>query len=153
MTRNAFHRHPSCPSPTGQYPPPLNPHNALHHSLPHPPHPIPSSLPRQPQLSPPPPRTLLTRPPLHNPLQPKIFPSSLMSFLRRPRYPKRSMLVRHYIVFVFWTRWLVLGWDVDEFVWEVRGAVEFFENVGVAARVQVNVGVGAVFGLDWGGGR
>lgn len=62
------------------------------------------------------------------------------------------MLVRHYIVFVFWIRRLVLGWDVDEFVGEVRGAVEFFEDVGVTARMQVDVGVGAVFGLDEEGG-
>ena len=47
--------------------------------------------------------------------------------------------------------------DVNEFFGEVGGAVEFFEEVGVAGGREVDVGVGGIFGLLWGntlvGGR
>ena len=68
------------------------------------------------------------------------------------------MLIRHYIIFVFRVRRLVLWWDVNEFFGEVWGAVEFFEEVGVAGGGEVDVGVGRIFGLfggrfvsGWGG--
>ena len=57
------------------------------------------------------------------------------------------MLVWHYIILIFWIRWLVLRRDVDEFFGKVWGAVEFFEEVGVAGRGEVDVGVGGIFGL------
>ena len=57
------------------------------------------------------------------------------------------MLVRHYIIFIFRIRRLVLRRDVDEFFGEVGGPVEFFEEVGVAGGGEVDVGVGGVFGL------
>ncbi len=41
--------------------------------------------------------------------------------------------------------------DVDEFFGEVWGAVEFFEEVGVAGGREVDVGVGGIFGLFEGG--
>ena len=62
------------------------------------------------------------------------------------------MLIRHYIIFVFRVRRLVLRRDVDEFFGEVGGAVEFFEEVGVAGGGEVNVGVGRIFGLFGGDG-
>lgn len=63
------------------------------------------------------------------------------------------MLVRHYIIFIFRIRWLVLRRDVDEFFGEVGGAVEFFEEVGVAGGGEVDVGVGGIFGLGCVSGR
>ena len=57
------------------------------------------------------------------------------------------MLIRHYIIFIFRIRRLVLRRDVDEFFGEVGGTVEFFEEVGVAGRGEVDVGVGGIFGL------
>ena len=61
------------------------------------------------------------------------------------------MLVRHHVVFVLGVRRLVLRRHVDCFVRQVRGAAEFFEEVGVAGGGEVDVGVGGIFGL-WGGG-
>lgn len=57
------------------------------------------------------------------------------------------MLVRHYIIFIFRIRWLVLRRDVDEFFGEVWGAIEFFEEIGVAGGGEVDVCVGGIFGL------
>lgn len=56
------------------------------------------------------------------------------------------MLVWHYIVLVFGVDGLIVGWDVDFVVWELVFA-EVFEEVGVAGTVEVDVGVGGVFGL------
>ena len=64
--------------------------------------------------------------------QPQVSPHNLPLRLRRSCYPKSSMLVRNDIVFVFWVRGLVRRGDIDELVREVRGFVEFFEEVGEA---------------------
>ncbi len=61
------------------------------------------------------------------------------------------MLVRHYIIFIFRIRRLVLRRDVDEFLGEVGRPVEFFEEVGMAGGREVDVGVGGIFRLFWGG--
>ena len=74
------------------------------------------------------------------------------------------MLVGDDVVFVFRVGRLMLRWDVDFLVGEMPGTVEFlvrlvggqkrlevrvsyFEEVGDAGLVQVNVGSGGVFGL------
>jgi hypothetical protein len=56
------------------------------------------------------------------------------------------MLVRHYIVFIFWIDRLVVRRDVDLVVWELVFA-EVFEEVRVTGPVEVDVGVGGVFRL------
>ena len=71
---------------------------------------------------------LLRRPPPHQFLQTQVFPGSLSLRLRRSRYPKRSMLIRHNVIFVFWIRGLVVGRNVDELLRKMRGAVEFLRS-------------------------
>lgn len=131
------------PTPTFYFPLPDPIHPSYESGFPpsihpYPPHMGSSRQPGQPRLGPLP----------HQRLQPQILPRALPLRLRRARYPKGRVLVRHDVVFVFRVRRLVLGGHVDGFVGEVRGAVEFFEEVGVTGLGEVDVGVGGVFRHD-----
>jgi hypothetical protein len=56
------------------------------------------------------------------------------------------MLIRNYIILVFWIDRLVVRRNVDLVIWELVFA-EIFEEVGVKQVVEVYVSVVGVFGL------
>jgi hypothetical protein len=74
---------------------------------------------------------LLPRSLLHQIRQPQVLPSSLLGLLRSSLNAKRCMLVRHYIVLIFWINGLVMGRHVDFVVRELVFA-EIFEEVRVS---------------------
>jgi len=40
------------------------------------------------------------------------------------------MLIRHYVVLIFWVWRLVLRWDIDLFMWEMRRSIKFLYDHG-----------------------
>jgi hypothetical protein len=90
---------------------------------------------------------LLLWPLLHQLRKSQILPRSLLNLLRRPLDPKCRMLIRHYIVLIFRIDGLVVWRDVYLVVWEFVFA-KVFEEVRVPGPVEVDVGVGRVFGLE-----
>jgi hypothetical protein len=57
------------------------------------------------------------------------------------------MLIGHYIVLIFRIDGLVVRRNVDLIIGELVFA-KVFEEVGVPGSVEVNVGIGGVFGLE-----